>query len=92
MDDRGFSDENLKNLGIGLYPAILELKKELKRGEFDIDAAQGAGLLNLYLHGYAVFPWSDPVGSLLAAFRAASGVVRPGLGMARLPGNDSARA
>lgn len=66
--DRGFSEEGLRDLGIGLYPGVKEVRSHLLQHEVDLEFAQSIGVLATKWEGYMIFPWLTPHGQPLTLY------------------------
>jgi replicative DNA helicase len=65
---RGLSDAEIRDLGLGLYPTVAEIRKALEAEGEDIAAAEAAGLLWGGIEGYIVIPWADADGRPLTFY------------------------
>ena len=68
MRERGFTDADLRELGVGLYPSPDAIKKGLHSRGLDLRAAKDASLLWECLAGYIVFPWPDAAGGTMTLY------------------------
>lgn len=75
LNGRGLNDEQIKDLGLGLYPTPESVLSVVTRNGSDIDKAselgllyQGASEVFCPLTGYVVFPWNDDRGNLLSLY------------------------
>jgi hypothetical protein len=59
QDKRGFTDKAIRDLGLGLWPGVDEVRKRLGA---DLPAADEAGLLWPKMEGYIIIPWADAAG------------------------------
>lgn len=59
IEDRGFTQQGLKDFGIGLYPTVKEIKQVLQAKKLDIELAQQIGVLAKKWEGYMIFPWAS---------------------------------
>lgn len=66
--DRGFTEESLKEFGIGLYPTVGEVKQYLLEHGIDLEFAKEIGILTQKWEGYMIFPWSTPYGQPLTLY------------------------
>lgn len=66
--DRGFTDDSLKEFGIGLYPTVSEVKQHLLEHGIDLEFAKEIGILTQKWEGYMIFPWSTPYGQPLTLY------------------------
>lgn len=65
---RGFTDEDIKDLGFGYYRASKHLREQLGKLGYDVEAAQDAALLWTKLQGYIIIPWMDASGGVLTLY------------------------
>jgi DNA primase len=68
LGGRGFTDEDVADLGIGLYPKPGELRSVLQRHGYAERDVDGAGVIFAKLWGYVVFPWLDECGAPLSLY------------------------
>jgi hypothetical protein len=68
LRDRGFTDEDLRSLGCGLYPDVDVLRAALVKAGFSRDDIKTACVLSARMVGYATFPWPDDRGVLLTLY------------------------
>ena len=66
--DRGFSDDVIGDLGMGLYRSVEEFEAALKGVGCDLDVAKKAGLTWSMLEGYILVPWMDAAGAPLTIY------------------------
>lgn len=65
---RGFTDDDLVNLGVGLHPDVATVRDALRAAGQDLDFAREAGVLGGHLVGYTVWPWHDDRGAMLTLY------------------------
>jgi hypothetical protein len=65
---RGFADDDVGDLGLGLYPPPEELRQLLRRQGHPDDDVTASGVLFERLVGYVVFPWLDERGAPLSLY------------------------
>jgi hypothetical protein len=68
MKGRGFSDDDLKALGIGLYPPPGLIRLMFAKAGLDADAAKEHFVLDGRMSGYITFPWYDSSGSPMTMY------------------------
>ncbi|HCA94656.1 MAG TPA: hypothetical protein DEP38_08300, partial [Cyanobacteria bacterium UBA9226] len=69
INERGFTEESLKSLGIGLYPSSTdEMEEFLRTNQIDLRLANQIGVLASAWCGYIVFPWSSAYGDPLTLY------------------------
>jgi DNA primase len=61
-DNRGLTDEEVRELGLGLYPDPDEVRAVLEREGHDARVVQYAGVVWDKLEGYVIVPWGDADG------------------------------
>jgi AAA domain/Toprim-like len=65
---RGFTDEDARELGLGLYPSCADLWKRLKAsGYAEVDIRESEAVFRR-MEKYIVFPWADDRGSPLTLY------------------------
>jgi hypothetical protein len=65
---RGFTDDHLRELRVGLYPPLPQMRHALEAAGFSEGEAREAGVLNPGLVGYTTWPWHDDRGRLLTLY------------------------
>jgi DNA primase len=65
---RGFTENEIRALSLGLYPETRDLEEWLQREGQDLQAARDAGVLWPALSGYIVIPWGDDFGRPLTLY------------------------
>ena len=68
MGSRGFTDDDMKALGLGFYPGVDDLRSHLEANGHDARAADNCRLLVPELTGYIVLPWNDPSGGPMTLY------------------------
>jgi len=68
MEERGFTEQGLRDLGIGLYPSVKEVREVLRNKGLDLDLAKQVGVLARKWEGYMIFPWSNPYSEPLTLY------------------------
>lgn len=68
IEERGFTEEGLKDFAIGLYPSIKEIKEVLSKRGLDAQLAKDIGVLSPTWEGYMLFPWATPYGQPLTLY------------------------
>jgi DNA primase len=68
LHSRGFTDEGLLDLGVGLHPALSELREAIRQAGHDLALAEEAGVLGGHLVGYITLPWGDEHGQPLTIY------------------------
>jgi DNA primase len=66
--ERGFTEDEVRGLGLGFYDAVPKVRKALEAGGVDLQAAEDAGLLWKTLEGYVLIPWADAAGQPLTLY------------------------
>jgi len=67
-DARGYTDEDLVALELGLYPDAAEVRRHLQAAGYDTTAAKDAALIWTKLEGYITYPWADETGNPLTIY------------------------
>lgn len=67
-EERGFTEEDLVDLGLGYYDTVANVRAALTRDKQDLQAAMDAGLLWEPLEGYVLIPWADATGQPLTLY------------------------
>lgn len=70
LHDRGFTDDNIQDLGYGLCAPVAVLETELQKRGADINLAASTGVLNDDVAGYVSIPWDDQYGRPLTLYYA----------------------
>ncbi|MCL1475828.1 toprim domain-containing protein, partial [Argonema antarcticum] len=68
IEERGFTEKQLQNLQIGLYPSLEAVQGTLREHLFNIDLASECGVLTRKWEGYVIFPWLTPQGEPLTMY------------------------
>lgn len=68
LQKRGFSDEQVLDLEIGLFTSTAALREYLAKAKLNLAVAKDAALFRGNLEGYVVFPWRDEHGNLLTLY------------------------
>lgn len=68
VKDRGFTEEQIKSLNLGLYLSHKEVTKVLLAKGHNLDDLKNAGVLWSKLEGYILFPWNDSQGRPLTIY------------------------
>lgn len=68
INERGFIEEQIKSLNLGLYLSRKEVEKVLLDKGYNLDDAKNAGVLWNKLEGYILFPWMDSRGRPLTIY------------------------
>lgn len=68
LHTRGFPDDAIRTLGMGLYPPVDEVATRLKTQGHDLQDMRQHGLLWRKLEGYVVIPWADAYGRPLTLY------------------------
>jgi DNA primase catalytic core len=68
MAGRGFSVEDCRELGLGLYPPVAELEAMLQVKQFAAEDVRACGVLSRKMEGYVTFPWHDDRDNLLTLY------------------------
>jgi DNA primase len=68
LHGRGFTDEELKHLGMGYYYNSKHLEAWLTKNGYDVEAAKDSTLLWTRLQGYVIIPWMDVSGGVLTFY------------------------
>ena len=66
--ERGFTEEQIKDLHLGLYLSRKEVEKVLVAKGYSLDDVKNAGVLWSKLEGYILFPWMDSQGRPLTIY------------------------
>lgn len=77
LADRGFTEDDLRNLGLGLYDSAVAFRAALEAGGQDLQAAEDAALLWPKLEGYVLIPWADAAGQPLTLYGRWAGKTPP---------------
>ncbi|MFL5242980.1 MAG: AAA family ATPase [Gemmataceae bacterium] len=65
---RGFADDQIKELDLGLFPALPALKTQLEKQGHASQDVQASGVAYTKMAGYATFPWLDDRGFPLTIY------------------------
>lgn len=68
IEERGFTESELRDLGVGLYPTLEIVQAAITEQQFNISLAEKCGVLTRKWEGYAVFPWHNPYGEPLTLY------------------------
>lgn len=68
LHTRGFLEDAIRALGMGLYPAVDDVATRLKTQGHALQDARQHGLLWRKLEGYVVIPWADAYGRPLTLY------------------------
>ncbi len=68
IKERGFTEEGLRDFGIGLYPTIAEVERYLSSKGLSIGLAKEVGVLTTKWEGYMIFPWKNQYGQPLTLY------------------------
>ncbi|MCC5610562.1 toprim domain-containing protein [Nostoc sp. CHAB 5834] len=68
INERGFTEEQIKSFNLGLYLSRKEVEKVLLDKGYNLDDAKNAGVLWNKLEGYILFPWKDSQGRPLTIY------------------------
>lgn len=68
VKERGFTEEQIKSLNLGLYLSQKEVRKVLLAKGHNLDDLKNAGVLWSKLEGYILFPWNDSQGRPLTIY------------------------
>lgn len=77
LASRGFTEDDCRNLGLGLYPTVDEIRQAVKKAGHSEGEARSAGVLNPKWEGYIVFPWADEYGQPLTLYSKCVGKSPP---------------
>lgn len=66
-DVRGFTEDEVKELGFGLYDTVVAVAAALRASNQDLTVARDARLLAPALEGYVLVPWADAAGQPFTA-------------------------
>lgn len=77
LASRGFSEDDCRSLGLGLYPTVAEIREAVKRAGHAESDARAIGVLNPKWEGYIVFPWADEYGQPLTLYSKCVGKTPP---------------
>jgi DNA primase catalytic core len=77
LHDRGFDDEDIKDLRLGLYDHSAAVWRALKDRGHSRDDVAVCGVLWSKLEGYVTFPWNDDTGRPLTLYGRWPGMVPP---------------
>jgi DNA primase catalytic core len=94
LHTRGFSENAIRALGMGLYPTVDEVVRLLQTQGHDLQDARQHGLLWQKLAGYVVIPWADEYGRPLTLYGRWPSKTLPAdrPKTIALPGDDSKRS
>lgn len=67
-DGRGLTDDEIRDLGLGLYSSVGECRRFLEAKGYDLAEAKDAAVLWPKLEGYVLVPWADPYGRPLTIY------------------------
>lgn len=65
---RGYTDEEIRELELGLYLDAGQVRRHLEDAGHDLKAAQDAALIWPKLEGYITYPWADEMGHPLTIY------------------------
>jgi DNA primase len=65
---RGFSKEDIRDLGFGLYPGRADIRQALATAGCDLAIAEKSGVLRKKMRGYITIPWADANGQPLTIY------------------------
>jgi DNA primase catalytic core len=68
LHERGFTDDQIRDLGLGLYDDRGAVLKAIKAGGHDPTLAREVGVLAEKWPGYITFPWNDEHGRPLSIY------------------------
>jgi hypothetical protein len=68
LHGRGFADDHIRDLQLGLYLLVKDVRDFLAQGGHQIRDAKAAGVLWDKLQGYILFPWHDDLGRPLTLY------------------------
>ena len=68
LHTRGFPDDAIRLLGMGLYPAVGDVARLFQTQGHDLRDVRQHGLLWQKLEGYVVIPWADAYGRPLTLY------------------------
>ncbi|HAZ46296.1 MAG TPA: hypothetical protein DDW76_03855 [Cyanobacteria bacterium UBA11369] len=68
IEERGFTEDQLRDLLVGLYPTLEAVQGTLREQGFNISLANECGVLTRKWEGYVVFPWLTPHGEPLTLY------------------------
>lgn len=92
--DRGFTDEEIQALGLGLIQSVQELKEGLEADGHQAKDIEETGIFTTKVQSYVIIPWSDEHGRPMTIYgrwpfkESAEGTPRS----VTLPGGDELRA
>jgi len=66
--ERGFTETEVRDLGLGFYDAVPNVRKALEAAGVDLQAAKDAALFWEKLEGYVLVPWNDATGQPLTLY------------------------
>lgn len=67
-ESRGFTDEDLRSLRLGLYDSVSGFRAALEKAQVDLKDAADAGVLRDKLEGYVLIPWMGDRGLPLTLY------------------------
>jgi len=65
---RGFTDEDIRSLGLGLYESASVAREAILKGGHDEKEAEDSAVLWKKLEGYIIIPWADDHGRPLTLY------------------------
>jgi len=68
IEERGFTEPELKELGVGLYLSTKEVESAIRNEGQNIALAKEVGVLTKKWEGYVTFPWLNPYGQPLTMY------------------------
>lgn len=68
LRERGFKEEEVRELGLGYYDSVANVRETLRARGYDVEAAKEAALLWEKLEGYITIPWHDATGAPLTIY------------------------
>ena len=68
IEERGFTEEDIRTLGLGYFPSVPEVRERLDAGGHPLQDMINAGILWPKLEGYILVPWNDAAGHPLTFY------------------------
>ncbi len=68
LASRGFTDDEIRSLGLGLYRSVADVSKRLRAAGIDREASSKVALEWAKLEGYILVPWHDAHGQPLTLY------------------------
>jgi replicative DNA helicase len=67
-EQRKLTEAEVRDLGLGFYFSVSDMRAALEKEGVDLEAARGVGVLWEKLEGYVLFPWADANGQPLTLY------------------------